>query len=59
MNHSPSPSIQGAPARVPRVNSSAAMSIASINSQEPRTGGLSPLSITYDDDFRYRTVSGL
>jgi cellulose synthase/poly-beta-1,6-N-acetylglucosamine synthase-like glycosyltransferase len=57
MNHSPSPSFQGIPPRVPRVNSSAALSIASNVSHEPKTGGISPLSITYDDDFRYRTMN--
>lgn len=56
--HSPSPSVQGLPTRVPRNESSTAMSIVSQISQEPnKTGGISPLSITYDDDFRYRTVS--
>jgi hypothetical protein len=36
--------------------SSAAMSFTSEMSSEPRTGGMSPLSITYDDDFRFKTV---
>jgi hypothetical protein len=51
--------MQGAPNLMPRHESSTAMSIVSNASQEPnKTGGISPLSITYDDDFRYRTVSG-
>lgn len=33
------------------------MSVASDISNENRTGGMSPLSITCDDDFRYKTVS--
>ncbi|KAG9255368.1 putative glycosyltransferase family 2 protein [Emericellopsis atlantica] len=53
-DHSPSPSLQGPPTRPPRALSSAAISVSDV-SHEPRTGGLTPLSITYDDDFRFQT----
>jgi hypothetical protein len=58
MEHSPSPSLTGPP-RVPRNESSAALSIHSdiSGAHGGRTGGMSPMSVAYDDDFRYRTVS--
>lgn len=50
--------MQGEAMRAPQVRASVAGSVSSEVSGEQRTGGvMSPLSITYDDDFRYRTVS--